>query len=280
MFCPNILQLAEAVLLAGSPIHTDFRQSPATKIKEDGTPVTTTDHAVQQGLKSWAQKQDDLGYIGEEGDTFSPDQDQVLYVDPLDGTNAYSWGLASATVAATLMKRHSDTHWKPVMSIIHDPIHYWTWCSNELGDGFLIRQDQGVHRIPLGVTKIRTPWRVTAVAWRHAPHHMELIRNELEARRDMDHQPFGATALGGGLIASGLTNAILFGGESAIETAAMSLVVRSAGGIATDLFGTELGTYALVEKNGKYDFYLPHGSIMSSSQELTDHLVHIVKSVQ
>lgn len=280
MSYPNILQLAEAVQLAGSHIRTNFRQPPVIQIKEDGTPVTKTDMAVHDELMHWTSCHYGLGYIGEEGNAFLPDNDHVLYVDPLDGTNAYLRGLASATIVASLMKRTTATHWEPVMSVIHDPIHHWTWCSNEQGDGFLVRRDQGTHRIPLRVMGITTPWRVTAVAWRHAPYNMKLVRDELVASSDMDHQSFGATALGGGLIASGLTNAILFGGRSAVETAAMSLVVRSAGGIATDLFGTELKMYELTEKDGKYDFYLPRGSIMSSSQELTDRLVRAVKLVQ
>lgn len=277
---PDIFRLTHLVQQAGTPIREHFRLPGGHTIKEDNTPVTEIDLAVHRKLMWWTESQPNIGYIGEEGDAFTDNTPYVLYVDPLDGTNAYMRGIAAATVAVSVMERQSETKWKPIMSIIHDPINQWTWGATIDNKGFVQRGPDSDDRFTVQVTKQFFPWRVTAVAWRNAPCNMERIRDALLAEPSMEHQSFGATAIGGGLIASGLTNAILFGGKSAVETAAMSLIVRSAGGIATDLSGDLLNTYELVKKDGEHDFLLPNGSIMSSSQELTERLVEVAQRVR
>lgn len=280
MLHPNIFHLAQLIQLAGVPILERFRHTLTHSLKEDDTPVTEVDIAVHKKLMQWVESQPYIEYIGEEGDAFTGNAPYVLYVDPLDGTNAYLRGIASATVTATIMERQSEDWWTPIIGIIHDPINQWTWGATVEDEGFVQHGPNMRYHSLLQVTKKITPWRVSAIAWRHAPHNMERVNEAIGAEPDMEHQSFGATALGGGLIASGLINAVLFGGESAVETTAMSLIVRCAGGVATDLSGTPLCAYQLIKKGDKYDFLLPNGSIMASSQELTDRLVAVVQKVR
>ncbi len=281
MHLPDIFSLVDVVHAAAAPIRANFRLFNHSALKADNTPVTDVDLAVHQRLLDWTSTLPNVGYIGEEGDVFHRNFPYAFYVDPLDGTAAYLRGLAVTTVAVSLMERRSDTWWEPIMSVIHDPITRWTWAATKAGGGF-VQQMRGNEDLYSAQQVVPHPlsWRVTAVAWRNAPCKLEAIRAAVLAERGMEHQSFGATAIGGGLIASGLTDAVLFGGRSAVETAAMSLIVRSAGGVATDLSGTPLEAYELVEQNGKFDFLLPNGSIMSSCQTLTDRLVEIVERVQ
>jgi myo-inositol-1(or 4)-monophosphatase len=275
----DIFQLTRVVQAASSPIGKNFRLYHRTILKDDSTVVTETDLVVHNTLSRWANDQPGLCYIGEEGDLFHEGCEYALYVDPLDGTGAYVRGLASATVAVSLMKRLSDERWEPIMAVIHDPILHWTWGATKDGTSFVQPGANEIGRFPLQVSTSFAPWRVTAVAWRGAPHNMAAIHRSLLEDRRMDHQSFGSTALGGGLIASGFMDALLFGGKSAVETAAMSLIVRSAGGLATDLQGEPLNTFDLVEHDGKHDFLLPNGSIMSSSKQLTTELVRVVRGL-
>lgn len=279
MFLPSIHSLVRIAQFAGAPIRDHFRLTNQSTLKSDNTPVSEVDLAVHERFLNWICGFPHVGYIGEEGDAFHPSHSYALYVDPLDGTSAYLRGIAAATVAVSLMHRLDDTWWEPMSSVIHDPINEWTWSATKGGKGFVQHGSKG-GQIPSAVRYPQQLWKVTAVAWRNAPCKLEAIREALQQRSEMEHQSFGATAIGGGLIASGLTDAVLFGGRSAVETAAMSLIVRSAGGVATDLSGTPLEAYELIEHNGKFDFLLPKGSIMSSCQTLTDRLVEIVKQVQ
>ncbi len=76
-------------------------------------------------------------------------------------------------------------------------------------------------------------------------------------------QQMGAFAIGGGLIASGLLHTTAISDGSAVEAAAMSLIVREAGGVAVDLHGKEILTFAFGEHKNKSDFLLPHGAVFA-----------------
>lgn len=274
---PELSELVQLTITAGAPIRANFRSKNYHYPKKDGTPVSSVDLVVHETLLEWTQDRPHMGYIGEEGDAFDGTSQYALYVDPLDGTNAYLRGLAVATVAVSVMEQCSDSHWEPILSVIHDPITEWTWAARKNRTGF-IQQGSANMNIPFKATHYE-PWRVTAVAWKGAPNRMEVVRRSLLQDETMNHQSIGATAIGAGLIASGLMNAVLFGGMSAVETAAMSLIVRTAGGVATDLTGSPLGRYELVHTEGKWDFRLPRGSIMSSCQELTEELIALIKRI-
>ncbi len=279
MSVPDLHTLVHITKNAAQPIKTNFRQPRQVLLmKPDGTPVTNVDMAVHQRFLNHADYRN-IGYIGEEGDRFDRMDSYALYVDPLDGTAAYLRGIPTATVAVSLMKPLVADWWEPIIGIIHDPINDWTWAATNKGQGFM-QYGPDVQHLPM--VKPQRPigrHRVTAVAWRDAPHQLETVRMALEQDPTMDHQSYGATAIIGGMIATGHTDAVLFGGKSAVETAAMSLIVRAAGGVATTLYGIPLDVYKLVEDNGKFDFALPHGSIMSSSKALTDRLVNLTKRV-
>lgn len=282
MHPPTLSTLVRITKSSAQPIKMNFRLPTTVTIKKDGTPVTNVDFAVQQRFITNTNFLHHVGYISEEGDAFDPECSYVLYVDPLDGTSAYMRGIAVVTVAVSLMKRVDNEWWEPISTVIYDPINDWVWAATKDTDGCItgfVQHGEG-HYSPTGVRELINHRRVTAVAWRNAPHRLEAVREVLQREPNTEHQSLGATAIAGGLIASGLTDAVLFGGRSAVETAAMSLIVLSAGGVATDLFGKPLTTYKLVEQDGKFDFELPHGSIMSSCQKLTDSLVEIVKRVQ
>jgi len=279
MYLPNIYSLVCVAELAGNHIRRNFRRKNRSTLKSDNTPVSEVDMAVHEMFMSWAKVLPNIGYISEEGDDFDRDCQSAIFVDPLDGTSAYLRGLSTVGIAISLMRRLDDTWWEPVIGVIHEPVTEWTWAATNTGQGFVQHGNSEDEPFSIAKTSDR-PFKVTAVAWRNAPCRMEAIREALEKDPDMEHQSFGSTAIGGGLIASGLTNAVLFGGRSAVETAAMSLIVQGAGGVATDLSGAPLVKYELTEHDGKFDFLLPNGSIMSSSQALNDRLVAIVEQVR
>lgn len=270
-------QLCVAVRDAAKPIRSHFRGVIGIQTKSDGTPVTDVDMAVHGSLLRWAHKHS-LGYIGEEGSAWNGTDRYILYVDPLDGTGAYLRGLSTVTTIATIMERYRSA-WRPLLAVIYDPLNNHLWSAAE-GKRTRQRFTQPGYPTYIGRCQVRSPsppFRVTAVAWQQAPHHLEQIRNRLEAEPEMGHQTYGSTGLGAGLIASGLMDAILTGSGSAVEVAAMLLIVRGAGGVATDLDGSPFGGFALTKSDLGHDFVLPRGAILSADQALTERLVAIVK---
>ena len=272
----ELKKLCAAVRGAAKPIKMTFRKPVESQIKADGTPVTSTDLEVHNTLLRWAN-QNGLGYIGEEGCSWSGQGYRVLYVDPLDGTGAFQRGLPTVTTLATVMERRRD-RWYPVAAVIYDPIanHMWWAAERNLTRQRFVRPGHPEYIGPCRVRKPERPYRVTAVAWRNAPHNLELIKARILRQPLLDHQSFGSTGLGAGLSASGHMDAILTGSNSAVEAAAMTLIVRGAGGVATDLGGQDLTGFELQETDGMYDFRLPGGALFSAHRDLTEFLVTVV----
>lgn len=281
MKTPNRRKIVKATQKAAQPIKDNFRRPIDVQTKKDGTPVTAVDMAVHEYLMNWVTKYPGLGYIGEEGNSFSEESRYAIYVDPYDGTSAGIRGIPTPTTVVALMEHVTGDLWKPTIAVIHEPILGWTWSATEAGEIHICSDDGKnieVHESRL-LDRV-APYQITVSDWPGAPHNMEQVKELVNKRPEYREQSFGSIALGAGLIASGLMHATIFGSKSAVETAAMSLIVRNAGGIVTDLFGESLDLYLLVEQNGKLDFELPDGAIMSSHQEITDDLVKIVKAVQ
>lgn len=279
----EIYDLIEAVSELPDIVERGFSSSELkTTYKDDGSPVTNVDLQIHDLLLRWLQeKHPDIGYIGEEGNSFRPDQKKVLYVDPLDGTRAYEHGAADVSVPLSIMELREDGLWYPSMSIIHDPFFDQTWVAEHgratqiWEDELKIREDGTFTIRTLSAKPSFDHLKVNLVSWSGAPYDLSNLKSVLE--EDGHLERLGSLALGGGLIASGEMGASIFAGGTAVETAAMTLVVRGAGGVATDLFGNELGGYNLVEMNGKLDFLLSKGAIISACREINDQLVDMVK---
>ncbi len=275
---PTIEQLMNGVIESAEPIVKNFRQPMDVSDKKDGTPVTDTDKAVNERLSVWFADIPNLGFIGEEGNRYNGET-RVLYVDPLDGTGAFIAGQAAVTVVASIMEQDTHGLWYPVMAVIHDPISGEVWAV-EKGQGSIYTVNDcysGLETSSVTVNPEQYPAGATVSTWPNVPFSLDKVLCAVEEDDSFHQYQYGGIALVGGLIASGVRQASLFAGKSAAETVAMSLIVRGAGGIATDLFGKPLDSYSLEEVDSKLDFVLPHGAIMSSHQGLTDRLVEIVK---
>lgn len=267
----SLRDLTKKVTEASRLISTEFGKNHAEENKADSTPVTTIDKAINEDFRIWATKHG-LGFIGEEGNGIET-AGIYLYADPLDGTGAFTRGMATATTIATIMQV-DGTSGRPIMAVIHNPITGQTWtaqrghgCHASIGDG------------PLRPTKVNVPekgrWRTAICAWPGVDEPFAAFNRKVIESPLFSDQQMGAYGLGGGLIASGLLHATAISATSAVETAAMSLIVREAGGVAVDLLRTPIDSFELGEHKSKVDFLLPHGSILASSQQIADALLEL-----
>lgn len=275
---PTRGDLIEAAQFAGLEISENFRRSVSLETKADGTLVTAVDKSINDYLLSWSRRFD-VDFIGEEGNGCMEIHDHIIYVDPLDGTGAYSRGLAGATVVITLMRKlDGESYFTPVISVIHDPLGGWTW-SAEQGKGAWQGIEGGLvesGRTTISLTE-SSNLLITVCTWRNVPYQLDKVAQILSSTPGIDNQSFGSIALGGGLIASNFMHATVFGGNSAAETVAMGLIVTEAGGVSIDLSGKPLVVFKKIYPNtGKTDFQLPFGAIIASSNEVAQKLVRVV----
>jgi fructose-1,6-bisphosphatase/inositol monophosphatase family enzyme len=267
MRTPYNTELEAAVLIAGGIINKTFSMPQLVTDKDDGTPVTAVDHAVNAFFREFADKYQ-IGFIGEEGNG-DTDDNWVLYVDPLDGTGAYARGIATATIAVSLM--HCG---EPLIAVIHNPITGQTWSAE-----YTICTEYCRHGSAKTVSyvdaKPQKKFRTAICAWPGVDQRFADFQKKVLENPDFSDQQMGAFAIGGGLIASGLLHATAISAGSAVETAAMSLIVREAGGVAIDLLGNPLDSFELGQHKGKSDFLLPNGAIIACNMEVAEALLRL-----
>lgn len=273
----NAQALFRIVQRAAVPIELNFRGAMTRTLKADGSPVTEVDMEVHETLLQWSREQG-LGYVGEEGNG-DTNKDEILYVDPLDGTSSYSAGIPTVTVAASIMKRVEGQHYRPTISVIYEPLTGWAWIATN-DDGVKVQNSIGsMSRAHVDTTADQ--WLVTCI-FPPGPHRdLRQMRDLINGEQPhLKHQASGSLALCGGLIASGMTHGLAFGGTSAAEVCAMLPIIRGAGGMATDLSGKLFDTFELGENKGKVDFVLPNGAIMANSATLSALLSGMVERLQ
>jgi len=264
----TLQDLAKAVRMAGRHITLGFRQvGNHVTIKPDGSPVTSVDMSVHQELLEWSQRMN-LGFVGEEGNG-DTDKEFILYVDPLDGTSSFTAGIPTVAIAGSIMQRCADGRYSPIMSVIHEPLTGYSWVA-EAGKQTLIVRGPGQDADSCKVESNPKQSLVTTIFPPGPLRTMRMLREMIHTDMgpEMKHQSCGSLALCGGLVASGMSHGLMFGGGSAAETCAMLSIVHGAGAVTSDLSGTEIESFELGVHKDKVDFLLPDGLIIASSEAL------------
>ena len=272
---PDPRILFDVVTTAGRHIRNNFR-NPGTiiELKADGSPVTDVDMAVHNELMDYAGNFG-MGYISEEGNG-SIEGDYILYLDPLDGTSSFRAGIPTVTIAVSVMKRMTGLWYKPVTSLVHDPLTGWSWfCDSD--QSFFTVERSLVNAQEANVTQSAQAL-ITTIFPPGPLRELRYVRDRINSNQPyMKHQSCGSLALCGGLIASGMTHGLIFGGGSAAEVCAMIPILEGAGATVSDLAGKPLEGFELGDHKGKVDFVLPNGFIAASDSELWRTLYTLVE---
>lgn len=272
---PQLDGLADALM---KETLSGWRIGQAVERKPDGSLVTPVDKRANAIAMEWARGYD-IGFIGEEGSDPTITKDYVLYVDPLDGTSTYIAGKPEFTVVITLMKR-TGAHWKAECCIIAEPVSGRKYYSDGSSGVLVSTPDDPTPRRMRSLQSHDSPFHVSVITWRDVPFRLGAVRNTVETHRHLHHHGCGSTGINGPLIASGGMHGVVYGGPFATEATAVSLMVRAAGGVATDIDGKILSLFELKDFDGRLDFALPRGMIAASSMGLSELLRDLVKHHQ
>jgi fructose-1,6-bisphosphatase/inositol monophosphatase family enzyme len=163
----------------------------------------------------------------------------------------------------------------PLMAVIHNPVTKQTWAAKQgCGTHYTFDEFASIVRVD---NPVSGPWLTAICAWPGVDATYADFDRAVNNDRRFSDQKMGAFGLGGGLIASGLLHATTISSKSAVETAAMSLIVREAGGLVCDLYGGPLTKFKLGKNNGKVDFLLPRGAILACNHQVLSALVKLYK---
>lgn len=240
-----------------------------------GAAVTAIDRDIQAKLMELLPG----NFMGEEDGGRDDGGEYVWLVDPLDGTGARIRGLPTSTCIVTLMRRHRSDSGYPVMTVIHNPVTRQTW-SAELDHGAFYKfGDNEEVRCQLN-KEGPAPEKIlsTITLWPGEDFRFDEVKRAVETSGDFDNQDFGGLGAAHASVVTGTTHLSACRASAAFETAAATLLMKEAGGIAWNLEGGNLAHigFPIEMVRGKKTFSLPKGAIIASNRSVALKFLKII----
>jgi fructose-1,6-bisphosphatase/inositol monophosphatase family enzyme len=212
---------------AGQIIKENFVLGMPHELKDDSTPVTKTDLAINELVMEEVEANfPEYGLIGEEGSNYSG-QKYTWICDPVDGTIPFSRGIPVATFMLALIEDGVS-----ILGVIYDPFLDRMFYAEKGKGAFLNGEKISVSAEDINKTAI------SLLTWKGAKFDLRDVYPKL---LETTCFTFDLEAVGYvmGLIASGQIGALIFSGTHSYDSAAAKVIIDEAGGKVTDLYGNE-----------------------------------------
>ena len=228
---PHLQAALEAAEAAGAIIRKAYRGNFAVDYKADASPVTEVDVAAEKAIRQvLATRFPDHGFYGEETGRSAMDAEYLWLVDPIDGTKAFVRGYPIFSIQIALMHRG-----ELVLGVSSAP------CWND-GRGELAYAEKGKGAHLDGQPAVIASTSLLAKATLSTGNLARLAASKswanlgevigrvhrIRGYGDFLHYHF---------LASGKLDAIVESEVNILDIAALTVIVREAGGVFTDLRG-------------------------------------------
>ena len=232
------------------------------KLKENQgqTPLATIANDTTAHFKEWAAAHG-IGFAGTNHDN----NELVLCISTIDGEGAFLRGMATSTIAATVLRMNADGYGEPMVAIIHNPVTREFWWAQSGHGAYYARGENEAQKVSVAHTPPQ-PWYINmhSQATETDRVYLAVVGIVKSNVRVFSDQQMGAFAIGGGLIARGLMHATATRMKRANETAPMSLIVREAGGVTINLHSKDLTRFKLKDQG----FVQSTGAIFACNKEV------------
>lgn len=206
--------------------------------KTDGSPVTLADQKAEELIeKALKQITPEVLIVGEEAaaDGYRPDlsnQEYFWLVDPLDGTKEFISGSGDYTVNIALIKNG-----EPVLGVVYAPVHGELYAACGAGTAIKWNEDSDKEK-PIHVRE--APNRGLTIVSSKSHGKGDALEKFLENYK-IDKRIQRGSSLKICSIAAGKADMYpRFGLTCEWDTAAAHAILKSAGGVLTDIEGNEL----------------------------------------
>lgn len=249
----------EAAHQAGELALSQFRKPQEIRQKGPADPVTATDVAAENLIvRTIREVYPNHQFLGEEGHQAPTDADYLWIIDPIDGTRNYAHGVPCFCTSIALAR-----HGHLALGVIYDPLLKETFHA-EAGKGAYLNGQ----RIRVSL-KTRLEDAILAMSLvpaqqsgnaRVAMPMLARLQPRVESVRIM-----GSAALHVAYVACGRFDVGFQDSIHAWDVLAGVLLVREAGGVATDLRGQPVTTSSgdcIVANNANF-----HSAVLRAAQE-------------
>ncbi len=220
----------EIAATAGSTMLEYFDIGVPADWKEDNTPITVADEAINRMVvERIAAEYPDHGVIGEEASNDQPDSPYQWVCDPIDGTIPYMLGIPTNVFSLALCDSG-----RPVVAVVADPYLDRTYSAT-LGGGCYVndRKLSVSDTAELRGSFMNVSGRSSGDAARGSAIYYDL---EKAGVRQIHHNSMVYEVI---QVASGMFDGAIFTKSTPWDAAAGALLVTEAGGKVTDLYGRE-----------------------------------------
>ncbi|HEY6483065.1 MAG TPA: inositol monophosphatase family protein [Steroidobacteraceae bacterium] len=232
----------EAAESAAEIIRALYGTQLAVRTKADASPVTEADVRAEQAIRAVLSRHfPDYGFYGEETGRQAMDAHNIWLVDPIDGTKSFLRNTPFFSTQIALMRAG-----RLVLGVSSAPAWGETAWACEGGGAFLDDQPIRVSAISELGTAIVSSGNLATLArsdgWSRFGQLIARI-SRIRGYGDFLHYH---------LLARGSLEAVIESDVNILDIAALSVIVREAGGRFTDLGGGEIGldTTTVLASNG------------------------------
>ncbi|MBK7252012.1 MAG: inositol-phosphate phosphatase [Gammaproteobacteria bacterium] len=232
----------DAAQAAATVIRALYQRNLAVQVKADQSPVTEADVRAEEAIRTvLAARFPDYGFYGEETGRSAMDAENIWLVDPIDGTKSFVRECPFFSTQIALLREG-----RLVLGVSSAPAYgELAWAEAGRGaflDGKPIRVS-GVSQLPAAILSTGN-LRTLAGSARWA-RFGDLVRavNRVRGYGDFVHYH---------LLARGALDVVIESDVNILDIAALTVIVREAGGVFTDLEGGEitLDTTSVLASNG------------------------------
>jgi histidinol-phosphatase len=232
----------EAAQAAAEVIRGYYQRSLAVRIKADASPVTEADVRAEGTIRDTLNRHfPGYGFYGEETGQHAMGAENIWLVDPIDGTKSFVRETPFFSTQIALLRAG-----RLVLGVSSAPVYGELAWAEEGGGAWLNERAIRVSGITALADAVVSSGNLkTLTAGTQWSRFGELIRrvNRIRGYGDFVHYH---------LLARGALDVVIESDVNILDIAALSVIVREAGGTFTDLQGgpVGLGTTSVLATNG------------------------------
>lgn len=232
----------EAVRAAGEVIRDYYGRKPGVRIKPDASPVTEADVRAEEVIRAALAKAfPGYGFYGEETGGHAMSAESIWLVDPIDGTKSFVREAPFFSTQIALMRAG-----ELVLGVSNAPVYNELAWAEKGSGAFLNDHPVRVSRVSTLASASVSTGNVKSLT--RAPYWERMGRliqriDRIRGYGDFVHYH---------LLARGAIDVVIETDVNILDIAALTVLVREAGGTFTDITGSPigLGTTSVLATNG------------------------------
>ena len=240
-----------AARAAGEVVRDHYRKNPGVRLKSDASPVTEADVLCEEVIHATLRERfPSHGFYGEETGRHAISAESVWLVDPIDGTKAFVREMPFFSTQIALMRAG-----RLVLGVSSAPAYGELAWAEEGAGAFLNERPVRVSAVASLTEAAISAGNLRSLArsprWQR---YGELIAGAAYTRGYGDFVHYH-------LLARGALDVVIESDVSILDIAALTVIVREAGGTFTDLDGRDVGlaTTSVLATNGAL-----HAAVMAA----------------